>query len=39
MTGYYRTAEPVGACSCHTCVCPGCGWCDPTDDYDPEDTE
>lgn len=32
MTGYWYTAEPVGACSCHTCTCPGCPLCDGPND-------
>ncbi len=39
MSAYYRTAEPVGVCTCHACTCPGCSRCEPADDYDPEDTE
>ena len=32
MLDYYKTAEPVGQCSCHDCTCPGCYRCDPQDD-------
>lgn len=36
VSAYYLTAEPVGACACHACICSGCPFCD---DSDPEDTE